>query len=43
VAAGVGPKPRPVAPPVAEPVAAPEKQPVPVAGVFDGEAVARAA
>jgi glycine C-acetyltransferase/8-amino-7-oxononanoate synthase len=43
LAAGVGPKPQPVAPPVAEPVAAPEKQPVPVAGVFDGEAVARAA
>jgi 8-amino-7-oxononanoate synthase len=45
VAAGVGPKPRPVAPPVAEPVAAPERErePVPAVGVFDGEAVARAA
>ena len=43
VAAGVGPKPRPVAPPVDEPVAVPEAHPVPVAGVFDGQAVARAA
>jgi glycine C-acetyltransferase/8-amino-7-oxononanoate synthase len=45
VAAGMAPKPRPVAPSVAEPepAAVPEKQPVPVAGVFDGEAVARAA
>jgi 8-amino-7-oxononanoate synthase len=45
VAADVGPKPRPVAPPVAEPVAAPERErePVPAVGVFDGEAVARAA
>jgi len=53
VAAGVAPKPRPVAPPVVEPEReparereperAPEEQPVPAAGVFDGEAVARAA
>jgi glycine C-acetyltransferase/8-amino-7-oxononanoate synthase len=44
-AAGVAPKPRPVAPPVAEPVVAPERElePVPVGGVFDGQAVARAA
>jgi glycine C-acetyltransferase/8-amino-7-oxononanoate synthase len=45
VAAGLAPKPRPVAPPVTEPAVAPEREPEPVlaGGVFDGEAVARAA
>jgi len=43
LAAGVAPRPRPVAPPVREPAAPVEERAVPAAGVFDGEAVARAA